>query len=442
MTRKINTADGTDGVMEQVGAVAQGHISVHRLALNQFERIDACEQSINAWAFVDREAVLDQARQLDERRARDSADACNALNGMLFAAKDNFDTADMPTEYGSPIHAGFRPARDAACIATLRERGALLLGKTVTTEFAHVHPGATRNPHDPAHTPGGSSSGSAAAVASAMVPMAFGSQTTGSVIRPAAYCGVVGFKPTYGHLNGAGMLANAPSFDTVGIITRSVIDAAFTYAALMGLPARATAFELDVPDVRSLTIGVCRDPFWQRAETQAQRALEEAVDLIKSQGIPIVDFQPRGVFDDIEALNQVVSGFEFCRTLAHERRVAEPMLSERLRQGRMGTGLTVTYDDFIDAQRRLHLMRDRLDRSFDGVDLILTLPAPGPAPSGLDQTGDAIFNLVWTTLHTPALTLPLFTADNGLPMGLQFVAPRHGDRRLLAMAAAVAEVFK
>lgn len=439
----FNSVDGLDGLVEQVVRVAQGHISVHELATRLFDRIDRDDDAIRAWAYIDRDAVLWQAQRQDKQRQGTTGGGTDhSLNGLIFAAKDNFDSCDLPTEYGSAIHAGFQPGRDASCIATLREQGALLLGKTVTTEFAHVHPGATRNPHDIEHTPGGSSSGSAAAVAAGMVPMAFGSQTTGSVIRPAAYCGVVGFKPTYGHLNVAGMLANAPSFDTVGIITRSVEDAAFTYGALLGMSQEVTQFALDVPAAKQLTIGVCRTPFWDRAGSEAQQTLDDAVRTLASGGCKVVDFDGQGAFDDIEALNQTISGFEFCRTLAHERRVAENQLSDQLRQGRMGSGLKVSYADYVDAQRRLRRQRDRLDLAFNGVDVAISLPAPGPAPAGLSKTGDAIFNLPWTTLHAPALTLPLFNTGPGLPMGLQLCAPRHADTDLLAAAAAVRRLFQ
>jgi len=422
--------------MEQINDVQAGRLRVREIVESLLECVDRNEPDVRAWAHLDRNALIQLADYQDRERAAGRA-SNQPLHGLVFAVKDNFDTCDMPTAYGSTIHAGCQPFRDASCVATLRMGGAALMGKTVTTEFAHVYPGATGNPFNPKHTPGGSSSGSAAAVAAAMVPFAFGTQTTGSVIRPAAYCGVVGFKPTFGDVNVTGVLPNAPSFDTVGMFARSVADVAFVHGTLLDIDVNS----FDPLPVSGLKIGLCRTPWWDRADDVARQSLEDASDILQSAGATITDFDPPGVFDDLETLSQVVSGFEFSRTIAHERRLAESELSADLREGRMRSGLNTRYEVYADAQRRLRAARDRADHAFESVDLVMSLPAPGPAPLGLRRTGDAVFNMPWTTLHTPALTLPAFSSDDGLPMGIQLSAKRHSDRRLMAQTLAVADLF-
>jgi len=424
------------GLSERIQAVADGRLRVREVVEELIDCIESSNESVRAWSFIDKAAVLREADNQDRDIAAGRSPD-KVLYGLVFAAKDNFDTCDMPTAYGSPIHSGSKPARDASCIATLRMAGALLMGKTVTTEFAHVYPGETANPINPEHTPGGSSSGSAAAVASGMVPFAFGTQTTGSVIRPAAYCGVVGFKPSYGDLNVAGVLPNAPSFDTVGTFTRSVQDLGLVHGVLLDLdPA-----PLQSVSVSGLKVGVCRMPWWNKAEDQARESLEIAVSTLQSAGASITDFDHTEIFEGLEEQSQIVSGFEFSRTLAHERRVAVDQLSSDLREGRMYSGLHTRHDQYVEAQKNLRAARDQIDDAFDQIDVAISLPAPGPAPHGLRRTGDAIFNMPWTTLHTPVISLPLFKAVNGLPMGLQLSAGRHSDRRLMSVAAAIGELF-
>jgi Asp-tRNA(Asn)/Glu-tRNA(Gln) amidotransferase A subunit family amidase len=419
-------------IREQVHKVAIGELTCEAIVEELLERIDAVDSSIEAWTHLDPDAALLAARHADKNQR--SA----PFRGLVFAAKDNFDTHDMPTRYGSPVHEGFRPGRDASCIATLRLGGGVLLGKTVTTEFAHRHPGKTHNPHHPEHTPGGSSSGSAAAVGSSMVGAAFGSQTTGSVIRPAAYCGAVGYKPTYGEINGSGMLANTPSFDTVGMITRYVDDLVVLRAALLG----DELSPVTPPNISDLTIGYCRTPYWDQADAEARAMTDRAVNVLANAGARIEEFDGGGAFDGLDDANLCISGFEFARTMAHERLYALDALSPILRDGRMADGLNADYASYAQAQASVARLRTNLDRAMDKVDVVLTLPAPGAAPRGLASTGPATFNMPWTTLHVPALTLPVFESEAGLPIGIQLCGSRHDDRHVLACGTSISSVLQ
>lgn len=412
--------------IDQVKRVNAGEMQVETRVRALLERIDDVDQDIDAWAYLDRDAALAQARALDNGPAL-------PLRGLVFAAKDNIDTHDMPTGYGSRVHHGKMPPRDAACIASLRLKGALLLGKTISTEFAHVFPGATRNPHNKDHTPGGSSSGSAAAVASGMVDMALGTQTTGSVIRPAAYCGTVGYKPTYGEINLSGVLANSPSFDTIGMMTHSVEDIGLLHGHWLQIPDE----NLIAPAIESLRVGVFRTPYWDDADADAQATLEQAAIDLSRVGASVSDFDDLGALTDLPAISQRVSGFEFAQTMAHERLYALDDLSDDLRDGRMRTGFETGHSQYVADKQQLERARVIMDTAFDNIDVVICLPAPGAAPVGLRRTGSPIFNMPWTSLHAPAITLPLFTADNGLPMGLQICSKRYNDRQLMSSALAI-----
>jgi Asp-tRNA(Asn)/Glu-tRNA(Gln) amidotransferase A subunit family amidase len=412
---------------ELAEALASGHSTPSAVLEEHLAIIDAWEGEVRAWTYLDREGARIRARGLDRTGDR------GPMHGIPFGIKDNIDTADMPTSYGSEIHAGHVPARDAACVACLRLAGANPLGKTVCTEFAHVAPGATRNPWNPAHTPGGSSSGSAAAVASGMVPVAFGSQTTGSVIRPAAYCGVVGYKPTYGDFNVAGMLANTPSFDTLGVMTRCVADLVLVRRAVLD----ASIPDLGIASLRGARVGLFATPWIERADAATRRLLETAATTLSRAGARVADFDVGGAFEGLEDANRVVSGYEFARTLAHERRVDSDRLSRALREGRMADGLRVDHAAYAQARERLEWARGQLHSALSEVDFVMTPAAPGTAPQGLHATGSAEFNMAWTTLHVPAITLPVGTGDAGLPLGLQLVARRYADDPLLAFAESV-----
>jgi len=414
-------------VTEGLKAMEAGKLTAEAWVASCLERIRDREQTVQAWEYLDRDGALARARELDK-----GGDG-GFVAGVPFAAKDIIDTADMPTAYGSPIHQGHRPGRDAGCVAITRAAGAVLLGKTVTTEFGHRYPGKTRNPFNPAHTPGGSSSGSAAAVGDKMIPLAYGTQTTGSVIRPAAFCGTVGYKPTYGDINNNGVMPNSPTLDTIGAIVRSVEDLALVRSVLLEEPATA----LKPPAVRDLKIGFYRSPFWNRAEGYAQSHLDDAAKRLSGMGAKIIDLDLPGIDADFEKLFRVISGFEFSRTVSWERFNRLNALSAVLREGRMKDGLEASYADYRQATRRLERLRLEADDVLDGYDVLITPSAPGEPPEGLKTTGNAIFNSIWTALGTPAVTLPLFEGPSGLPVGLQLVAGRFKDRQLFDIAAAV-----
>jgi amidase len=412
---------------EGLRAMAAAKLTAEAWVAGCLERIAAREPAVLAWEHLDRDGALARARAIDRGGGGGLA------AGVPFGAKDIIDTADMPTAYGTPIHRGHRPGRDAGCIAITRAAGAVLMGKTVTTEFGHRHPGKTRNPFNPAHTPGGSSSGSAAAVGDKMIPLAYGTQTTGSVIRPAAYCGTVGYKPTYGDINNNGVMPNSPSLDTIGVIVRSVEDLALVRSVLLEEPLVA----LKPPAIRDLAIGFYRSPFWDRAEGDTRSQLEQTATRLSGMGAKVKDVELPGIGADFERLFRVVSGFEFTRTVAWERLNRAGELSAVLREGRMKDGMETGYEDYRRATRRLERLRLECDDALEGCDVLITPSAPGEAPKGLATTGNAIFNSVWTALGTPAVTLPLFKGPSGLPVGLQLVAGRFKDRRLFDIAEAV-----
>ncbi|MFT5445098.1 MAG: Asp-tRNA(Asn)/Glu-tRNA(Gln) amidotransferase A subunit family amidase [Gammaproteobacteria bacterium] len=412
-------------------SIAAGDTTPSQVLHEHFALIDEREHEVHAWTVVDREAALEQAQQL-----AGASPPQGLMYGVPFGIKDNIDTADLPTEYGSSIHTAHQPGRDATCVAGLRLAGGIAMGKTVCTEFAHRAPRATRNPWNVAHTPGGSSSGSAAAVACGMVPVALGTQTTGSVIRPATYCGVIGYKPTWGEFNISGVLANSPSFDTLGVMARSVEDIVLVRRALLdeSIPTLAAT------PVAGARIGIYRTPFWDQADETTQSLLADASTSLQKAGATIVDFDANDG-DALDALDQAsveVSGYEFARTLAHERRVAYDALSDALRDGRMADGLNCDYKEYVAALQKIERARARMDDALSAVDFIITPAAQGAAPKvHAGSTGSAVFNMAWTTLHTPALTLPIASDGQGLPLGLQLVSRRHSDDRLLSFADSV-----
>lgn len=412
---------------EGLKAIAAGRLTAEAWVASCLERIQDREPTVQAWEYLDRDGALARARELDKSGRGGLA------RGVPFGVKDIIDTADMPTAYGSPIHRGYQPGRDAGCVAITRAAGAVLLGKTVTTEFGHRYPGKTRNPFNPAHTPGGSSSGSAAAVGDRMIPLAYGTQTTGSVIRPAAFCGTVGYKPSFGDFNHNGVMPNSQMLDTLGAIVRSVEDLALVRSVLLEEPL----VPLRPPAMRDLRIGLYRSPFWERAEVYTRSHLEDAARRLSAKGAKVADVDLPGIDAGFEKLFRTISGFEFSRTVSWERFNRPDALSNVLREGRMKDGLDTSYPDYRQATRRLERLRMEADDVLDGYDALITPSAPGEPPEGLKTTGNAIFNSIWTALGTPAVTLPLFKGPSGLPVGLQLVTGRFTDRKLFDVADAV-----
>ncbi len=310
---------------------------------------------------------------------------------MPIAVKDLIDTADMPTEYGSPIYRGHRPTADAACVALARAAGAVVLGKTVTTEFATFSPGKTANPHNPAHTPGGSSSGSAAAVADGMAPLAFGSQTAGSVIRPASFCGVVGYKPSFGLIGRAGVKPLADSLDTVGVMARNVADAAFFAGVLTERPAlRHLAMPRQAP-----RFGLYRTPMWAEAEPATVAALDRARAALDDAGAAVEELAIAPEHQGLTEAQDRIMGFELSRALAWERIRHSAELSPPLAQ-LLDAGMAVGAAEYDAALAEADFARAGLDRFFGRCDAVLVPAAPGEAPAGLGYTGDPVFNRMWT----------------------------------------------
>jgi Asp-tRNA(Asn)/Glu-tRNA(Gln) amidotransferase A subunit family amidase len=403
--------------VEMAGRIAAGSLSAEAVVQSCLERIRDREPVIRAWTHIAGGAALAAAR---------AAPPGSLMKGIPFGIKDIFDTADMPTGYGSPIYTGCRPGFTASAATLPRAAGGVLLGKTVTTEFANRQPGPTANPHDPGHSPGGSSSGSAAAVADFMVPLAIGTQTGGSVIRPAAYCGIVALKPSFNMFAPAGMHANTESLDTIGIMARSVADIALFRAAMMAIP-----YEKPVMPDRAPRLALCRTPHWDKAAPEGKAVLEDAARLLAAAGAEVVEAELPNACGNVSDIQNRHSHFEAPRNHAPERHRHAHQLSPALRHGRIEGGQKLTLDEFRAAWRDAERMRAAANDWAGGFDAILTLPAPGQAPKTLASTGDAIFNGLWTLLHVPCLTLPAGKGPDGLPVGIQLVGRRHADARLL-----------
>ena len=410
-------------VTEIVAKIAAGEMTCEAVTRDCIERIIAREPVVKAWVKFKPELALAQAHALDREPRR------GALHGVPIGIKDVIDTFDMPTEMGSPIYRGHRPTADAACVALLRRAGAVILGKTATCELAGMAPAATTNPHDPAHTPGGSSSGSAAAVADVMVPAALGTQTGGSVLRPSSFCGVFGYKPTYNTFNKAGLKPAAESIDTIGWIARSIEDIALLTAVL----------GMDEPQpLRSISaaprIGLCRTELWDAAQPETKSAVENAAAALSKAGAVVRDVDLPGEFTGLPALARgTINHFERAACMAFEWDNHRGALSPQMRRY-IENGLKTSRVDYVAAWRRVEQCRTLLLKVFDGIDVLLTPCVPGEAPKGLASTGDPSMQAMWTALHTPTMTLPTHRGPNNLPVGIQLVAQRYGDDRLFACA--------
>lgn len=411
-----------------VARLHRREISAEAVYRAHLERIKEREPQVGAWVCVNEQAGLAAARQ------RDAGPIVGPLHGLPVGIKDIIDTVDLPTEYGSPIYAGHRPAWDAACVAALRRAGALVLGKTVTAEFASSHPGKTRHPLNPLHTPGGSSSGSAAGVADCMVPAALGTQTGGSTIRPASYCGVVGYKPGFGLVNRHGVKSLAESLDTVGVLARSVDDAALLASVITGRPALRDADPLPAP-----RIGVLRGHGWSEAQEQARAVLEWSVARLCQTGGSVSDMHLAIDFSELEHAHHDVEYVDMARAMAYEMNEHAVRLSDKLR-ARLEQGAVISPQTYDRQQAYARQCRRIVDAAFEQTDVLLTLAAASEAPAGLAATGSAVFNRVWTLLHGPCIALPMPpgrgapTGPAGLPIGIQLIGRRGKDRELLAAA--------
>ncbi|HEX6112297.1 MAG TPA: amidase [Geminicoccaceae bacterium] len=437
---------------ERLGAVAaarqirDGKISSDELTRACLARIEAREPEVEAWAFLDPEHALRQARAADEWRKRGRP--LGPLHGLPVGVKDIIDTADMPTENGTVLHAGRRPRQDATLVSLLRAAGAVILGKTVTTELAVYAPNKTRNPHNLEHTPGGSSSGSAAAVADGMVPLAIGTQTNGSVIRPASFCGVYGFKPSHGLIPRTGVLVQSPPLDTVGVMAANLQDLALLAEPLMAFDAKDSASRpcarpnlldslSEAPPVPP-KLAFVRSPVWDQAEEDAKAGFAELVEALADQ---VEDVQLPSAFQDAIELHRSVMEADLAKSFAREYERGRDRLSARLRE-MIERGQEIRAVDYNRAVERIAALNAALAEVFGTYDAILTPAAPGEAPKGLGSTGSPIFCTIWTFCGTPAVTLPLLTGASGLPIGVQLVGEKGDDARLLRTARWLIETVR
>jgi Asp-tRNA(Asn)/Glu-tRNA(Gln) amidotransferase A subunit family amidase len=383
-------------------------------------RIRSEDQRLHAFDFI----ALDPAGQVDGPTPE------RPLGGLPIGVKDILDTADMPTEYGSRIYAGHQPSMDAAIVTALKLAGAFIVGKTTTTEFATSPPTRTLNPRNTNHTPGGSSAGSAAAVAAGLLPVAIGTQTLGSVIRPASFCGVVGFKPTWGWFPTAGMKNLATSLDTIGLLTDTVASAGRVYRALVPRDVE--------PPVTNIRLAFSRQPNWDLASPDAKVAIERCIGKLRTCGFDITDVEMPAGFDAMTKAANVIHDYEMRRSLGPEFSIArdeiDPALAQRIeRAGQWNAA------DYREALRMAEKQRAAFGTFMKGYDAVLCLAAGSEPPEGLSNTGDPMMSSAWTVLHAPCITLPALKGGKGLPIGLQIVGDRYQDLKLLRVAAVLEE---
>ena len=435
VTTELNQLHAIDAAR----GIREGMFSSEQLVQSCLAQVQAADEAVRAWAFLDPEHALQQARAADEWRLEGRA--LGALHGVPVCIKDIIDTQDMPTEDGTVLHAGRTPMADATLVSRLREAGAVIMGKTVTTELATYAPGKTRNPHDPDHTPGGSSSGSAAAVAAHMVPLAVGTQTNGSVIRPAAYCGVFGFKPTFGLISRHGVLKQSRWLDQAGVFARCVEDLALIAESLVGFDEhdpdtrpvarpQLLATAMQDPPIRPWVMFI-KTPVWDKAEVETQEAFAELVEHI---GEPIMECELPAPFGQALDWHRTIMEADLAKNFDAEYERGADQLSASLR-GQIERGRRVLAVDYNRALDKIPMLNGALNELFDlRCDVILTPATAGTAPRGLEFTGDPMFCTLWTLCGMPTVTLPLMQGENGLPLGVQLVGRRGDDARLLRVA--------
>jgi len=424
--------------VEAAEAIRDGRITSEALVGACLDRIAALEERIGAWAHLDPGHALDQARAADQ--ARREGKALGPLHGVPVGVKDIFDTKDMPTEDGTVLHAGHRPMKDATAVALLREAGAIILGKTVTTELAVFSPGKTRNPHDPARTPGGSSSGSAAAVAAFMAPLAIGTQSNGSVIRPASYCGVYGYKPSHGLISRHQVLQQSRPLDQVGVFARTLEDAALIAERMMAYDDRDPDMHPQArPTLRKTLaeeppidprLAFVKTPAWDQADEDTKEAFAELAAHLGANAGEVVLPEP---FDEAVGLHRTIMEADLARSFEQEyadgRDRLSPILREMIERGRK-----VLAVDYNRALGQIPALNHALDKILEWHDGILTPATTGEAPLGLESTGSPIFCTIWTLCGMPAITLPMMQGAHGMPIGVQLVGAKGDDARLLRTA--------
>jgi len=426
------------GAAEAAEKIRNGLISSEELVAACLEQIDRLEESVGAWAHLDHDFALEQGRQADQ--ALREGRTLGPLHGVPVGIKDIIDTRDFPTEDGTVLHSGRRPDQDAAVISNLQMAGAVIMGKTVTTELAVYSPGKTKNPHDLGRTPGGSSSGSAAAVADGMVPLALGTQTNGSMIRPASFCGVYGFKPTYGLIPRSSILQQSPPLDQVGVFARSIEDTALVAQAVMGyddgdFASRPRA----VPDLVRIQaeepplepkLAFVKTPVWEQADESTRAAFEELNDAL---GESAEEFNLPAMFDQAHEMHRVIMEADLAKSFARDYRDGGDQMSQVLKE-MIERGQQALATDYNSAVASIDTLYNGFGQVFDWHDAIITPATIGEAPVGLDSTGSPIFCTIWTLCGMPSITLPLLQGENGMPLGVQLVGPRGDDACLLRIA--------
>ena len=408
---------------EASAKIANGEITSVELVQSCLDRIHQREGDVGAWAHLDEELTLSAAR------AADAAEAKSPFHGIPFGVKDVIDTADMPTACGTPIHAGRRPAKDAACVAKMKTAGAVLMGKTVTTEYALYTPNKTRNPLNLAHTPGGSSSGSGAAVGDHMVPIAFGNQTAGSLIRPASFCGICAFKPTQGITDLTGILPLEPTFDTLGYMGHSFDDLASFFAIVHEKEPAVLADGVG----RSPRIALCRTPQWLHAEQPSIDAVEGTAKRLVELGAEVDEVALPASFDDLVETHSRALNVGLSRTLGEDYRNHKDQMSPVLRS-LIEDGFARPKEDAEGLFQHAAECRGQVNDVFGDWDAFLCPSAVGEAPNGIDGTGSPIFQVTWTLLNVPIATIPGAVGPSGLPIGIQFVGRRGDDETILRLA--------
>jgi amidase len=419
------------GAAETVRRIKSGETKAATIMADCLTRIEQREPEVGA--FVCRNAE----RALDDARTADRSSNTGPLHGVPFAIKDIIDTRDFPTGWGSGIYEGCRPPRNASCVELFLRAGAIPVGKTVTTEFAYFHPGKTANPHNLRHTPGGSSSGSAAAVADFMVPLAFGSQTAASLIRPAAYCGIVGYKPTHGAFDLQGVMGLAPSLDTLGLLARNVEDLVLARSVLCGSsPDIAADFEDTLPRV-----ALMRGPHWQDGSVEMRDVCQRAMSVLAECGAQTGELAHPALFAELTECQKIVMAYETARARIYEfsrhREELSPHFAELVQ-----SGLAISHADYQAAQRMKAMAARILETLFMDVDVILAPAAPGEAPEGLSATGDPLYSRAWTLLQVPCISIPFGNGPNGLPLSVQIIGPHGSDDRLLSAAHAIHQCLR
>lgn len=409
---------------EIVKGVSAGSLTCEAVVRACLEHIAEREPSVAAWTHLAADKAIEAAKEMDRTGRR------GPLAGVPFGVKDIIDTADMPTEWGSPIHKGRQAGRDAACVALSRKAGGILLGKTVTSEFANTTPGKSRNPRDVTRTPGGSSNGSAAAVGADMVPLAIGTQTTGSTIRPSSFCGIVGYRPTYGIHRLGGTMEASGSVDTLGICARSIEDVALYSDVLMGVEPQPVVEVTTAP-----RIAFCRTHIWSEVDPATQKLVEGAAEQLAKAGARVTELELPKEFEGLTEAHRWITGFEFARTYTWELENHREEISQALRDQRIADGLACPPDRYIRSLKLAESCRVRMDAIWDDYDVIMHPSATAEAPVGWDHLRGANLYKMWTVLHVPALSLPVFTGPNGMPIGLQFFGKRYEDRKLFANGA-------